>query len=175
MSSIGPSTSVFPLTRAQAGVWFAQQLDPDNPIFNTAECIELRGDVSIPALVGAVRDAVGEAEVLTAAVEVASDGSAYLRPGAHSFDAVPVHDLRDHDDPEAAARDLMEACHRTVVDPRAESCVRAAVLQLDDRIVLLYLGIHHLVIDAYGFGLLMRRIAEIYTADVRGEERPPSK
>lgn len=159
MSSIGPSTSVFPLTRAQAGVWFAQQLDPDNPIFNTAECIELRGDVSIPALVGAVRDAVGEAEVLTAAVEVAADGSAYLRPGAHSFDAVPVHDLRDHDDPEAAARDLMEACHRTVVDPRAESCVRAAVLQLDDRIVLLYLGIHHLVIDAYGFGLLMRRIA----------------
>ncbi|MGW9565919.1 amino acid adenylation domain-containing protein [Prescottella equi] len=175
MSSIGPSTSVFPLTRAQAGVWFAQQLDPDNPIFNTAECIELRGDVSIPALVGAVRDAVGEAEVLTAAVEVASDGSAYLRPGAHSFDAVPVHDLRDHDDPEAAARDLMEACHRTVVDPRAESCVRAAVLQLDDRIVLLYLGIHHLVIDAYGFGLLMRRIAEIYTADVRGEERPACK
>lgn len=175
MSSIGPSTSVFPLTRAQAGVWFAQQLDPDNPIFNTAECIELRGDVSISVLVEAVRCAVGEAEVLTAAVEVASDGSAYLRPGAHRLGPVVVRDLRDRDEPEAAARAVMEADHRTVIDPRSECCVRATVFQLDDRIVLLYLGIHHLVIDAYGFGLLMRRIAELYTADVRGEARPACK
>ncbi|MFM1724323.1 amino acid adenylation domain-containing protein [Rhodococcus sp. PAM 2766] len=175
MSSIGPSTSVFPLTRAQAGVWFAQQLDPDNPIFNTAECIELRGDVSIPTLVGAVRDAVGETEVLTGAAEIAPDGGAYLRPGAHPLGAIAVRDLRGDDDPEAAARALMAADHRTVIDPRSECCVRATVFQLDDRIVLLYLGIHHLVIDAYGFGLLMRRIAELYTADVRGETRPACK
>ncbi|PTR28868.1 non-ribosomal peptide synthase protein (TIGR01720 family)/amino acid adenylation domain-containing protein [Rhodococcus sp. OK519] len=175
MSPTGPSTSAFPLTRAQAGVWFAQQLDPDNPIFNTAECIELRGDVNIEMLVGAVRVAVGEAEVLTAAVEIASDGTAHLRPAAHRLGDVSVRDLRHRRDSWSAAQGLMEADHRRVIDPRSESCVRATVFQLDDRIALLYLCIHHLVIDAYGFGLLMRRIAEIYTADARGQDRPACK
>ncbi|CAM2921758.1 non-ribosomal peptide synthetase [Prescottella defluvii] len=175
MASTGPVASAFPLTRAQAGVWFAQQLDPGNAIFNTAECIELHGDVKVERLVAAVRGAVGEAEVLTAAVEIESDGSVLLRPGAHTLGPVPVVDLCDRDDPWGAAQLRMSADHGRVIDPRTESCVRAQVFVLDDRTVLLYLCIHHLVIDAYGFGLLMRRIADIYTAEVRGEGRPACK
>lgn len=37
----------YSLTGAQTGIWFAQQLDPDNPIYNTAEYIEINGPVNI--------------------------------------------------------------------------------------------------------------------------------
>lgn len=33
-------TQQLPLTGAQAGIWFAQQLDPDNPIYNTGEYVD---------------------------------------------------------------------------------------------------------------------------------------
>lgn len=40
----------YSLTGAQTGIWFAQQLDPDNPIYNTAEYIEINGPVNIALL-----------------------------------------------------------------------------------------------------------------------------
>lgn len=37
----------YSLTGAQTGIWFAQRLDPDNPIYNTAEYIEINGPINI--------------------------------------------------------------------------------------------------------------------------------
>ncbi|MDX5311188.1 MAG: amino acid adenylation domain-containing protein, partial [Rhodococcus sp. (in: high G+C Gram-positive bacteria)] len=175
MPTSGLSTSEFPLTRAQSGVWFAQQLDPANPVFNTAECVELRGEVDVAALLRAVRETVAEAEVPTAAFAVQADGSVVIRPGAHAAPEPAVVDLRREPDPEAAAQHWMREDHTRVLDPARELCLRAAVLRLDDRHAILYLCIHHLVIDAYGFGLLTRRIAERYTADVLGRPVPPAR
>ncbi|CDZ90793.1 non-ribosomal peptide synthetase [Rhodococcus ruber] len=175
MPTSGLSTSEFPLTRAQSGVWFAQQLDPANPVFNTAECVELRGEVDVAAVTRAVRETVAEAEVLTAAFVAQADGSVVIRPGAHEPPDPAVVDLRGEPDPEAAARRWMREDHTRVLDPARELCLRAAVLRLDDRHAILYLCIHHLVIDAYGFGLLTRRIAERYTADVLGRPVPPAR
>lgn len=56
----------WPLSGAQSGIWFAQQLDPDNPIFNTGEYIDIRGPVDPDRFETAVRQAVMEAEALHA-------------------------------------------------------------------------------------------------------------
>ncbi len=40
-------TQQLPLTGAQAGIWFAQQLDPDNPIYNTGEYVEINGAIDV--------------------------------------------------------------------------------------------------------------------------------
>ncbi|MBB3037938.1 non-ribosomal peptide synthetase [Hoyosella altamirensis] len=162
----------FPLTRAQLGVWFAQQLDPSNAIFNTAECVELCGAVEHEALAAAVQDSVNEAEVLVAEFIPDPDGGVSLRPGARSLQAVERVDLRHHADPWAEAHKWMAADHQQVIDPARELCVRAAILQLAPDHALLYLCIHHVVIDAYGFGLLIRRMAQRYTAVVNGSELP---
>ena len=37
----------YPLTEAQSGLWFAQRLDPANPIFNTAHYLDIRGDLDV--------------------------------------------------------------------------------------------------------------------------------
>jgi hypothetical protein len=41
MSEIQDNT--YPLTAAQSGMWFAQFLDPTNPSFWVAECLEIHG------------------------------------------------------------------------------------------------------------------------------------
>ncbi|MFC9361579.1 amino acid adenylation domain-containing protein [Rhodococcus sp. NPDC057014] len=169
------STAAVPLTRAQSGVWFAQQLTPDNPVFNTAECIELRGSVDLAAAARAVRGAADDAEVLTAGFGVEADGTVFQYPGARPL-AEPVRvDLSHSDDPWAAAQQWMADDVAGVIDPLTDPCVRAALLVLADDWVVVYLCVHHLVIDAYGFGLFSRRIAERYTADLRGDDVPASK
>lgn len=54
----------YSLTGAQTGIWFAQQLDPDNPIYNTAEYIEINGPVNIALFEEALRHVIKEAESL---------------------------------------------------------------------------------------------------------------
>ena len=44
----------YPLTEAQSGLWFAQRLDPANPIFNTAHYLDIRGDLDVEAFHAAV-------------------------------------------------------------------------------------------------------------------------
>ena len=53
--------TALPLTTAQQGVWFAQQLDPHSTAFMTAERLELRGPVDDDALAAAIRAAVERA------------------------------------------------------------------------------------------------------------------
>lgn len=160
------------LTRAQTGVWFAQQLDPGNPIFNTSECIELRGTVETDILARAVQFAAQDCEVLVAAFEVRADGTIVQHPGERSLGPVPVVDLADVDDNDRwdAALAWMQADLARPIDPTAEACVRVAILRLAVDHVVLYLCGHHLVLDAFGFSLFNKRIAAHYTALAAGEQ-----
>jgi Condensation domain len=44
----------YPLTQAQAGIWFAQKIDPTNPIYNLGEYIEIRGPIDAALFEGAL-------------------------------------------------------------------------------------------------------------------------
>lgn len=50
------------LTEAQAGLWFAQRLAPDNPSFNTAHAVWIDGPLDVAAFVAAADQAAREAE-----------------------------------------------------------------------------------------------------------------
>ncbi|WP_241385590.1 non-ribosomal peptide synthetase [Rhodococcus sp. CH91] len=170
MPIAGPDASRLALSRAQTGVWFAQQLDPDNPLFNTSECIELRGEVDEEALAAAVYGAAGDAEVLVAAFESLPDGTVVQIPGGRGLDLAPTVDLTDAADPWAAAHEWMTRDLARPVDLAVDPCVRAALLRLAADHVVVYLRAHHIVLDAFGFSLFNRRIAERYTALVAGTE-----
>ena len=52
------------LSSAQSGMWFAQQLDPLNPIYNTGEYVEINGNIHQDIFELAVRKVVMETEAL---------------------------------------------------------------------------------------------------------------
>ncbi|MGB6223859.1 MAG: condensation domain-containing protein, partial [Pseudonocardiaceae bacterium] len=53
-----------PLTAAQTGMWFAQQLDPSNPIYRAVEYIELHGPIDVKLIEAALRQAVTDTQAL---------------------------------------------------------------------------------------------------------------
>lgn len=53
-----------PLSGAQAGIWFAQQMDLQNPAYNTGEYVEIHGPVDPICFKEALRRTMAEAESL---------------------------------------------------------------------------------------------------------------
>ncbi|MFC7342285.1 amino acid adenylation domain-containing protein [Saccharopolyspora griseoalba] len=162
-----------PLSAAQAGIWFAQQLDQENPIFNTAERVEIRGAVDPELFADALRRVVREAETLRIRVV---DGE---EPGqvVEELDAVelPVLDFSGEADPDARAQDWIRADMRAPVHltrSRAEGgrLWTAALCKLGEHRWWWYQRVHHVAVDGYGFSIIIRRVAEIYTALAAGED-----
>ncbi|WP_290580128.1 amino acid adenylation domain-containing protein [Ketobacter sp.] len=170
-----------PITPAQMGIWLGQQLDPENPAYWTAEYLELLGsqlrgsqlqdsqlqdtELDCERLQQAVRAAVLECEALHMRF-VERDGTVWQQPGPvpeacctlRAFDSVDPSQRR------AAAEAWMQAQLRIPVDLEQGPLWHCHLLQLSPGHHLLLLQAHHILLDGFGFALLLRRIAALYNA-----------
>lgn len=158
-----------PLTAAQTGVWYAQRLDPDSPMFNIGQYLDIRGPVDAVRLEQAIRQVITEAESVRARFgEVDGRPLQVIEPlGDWSL---PIVDLTAEADPAEAARAWLDQDINTPLDPTGDRLFAAALLRLEDERFYLYQRIHHLLVDGYGATLLILRLARIYRALELGEE-----
>ncbi|SBT41188.1 non-ribosomal peptide synthetase [Micromonospora narathiwatensis] len=163
-----------PLTTAQFGVWLAQRLDPDNPIYNLAEYADLAGPLDHAVFEAALRRTVADTEALRIRVEEPVEGQPVLSVAPAVDWTLPVLDLRAAADPYAAALDWMRADAARPVDPGQAPLFRYALLRLADDRTLWYQCYHHLALDGYGMVLVARRVAEVHTALSGGDEPGPA-
>ncbi|SER89868.1 nonribosomal peptide synthetase DhbF [Lentzea xinjiangensis] len=164
------STAGHPLTPAQLGVWFAQQMDPASPIYNIGEYLEITGSVDVALFEAAIRIAVDETEALHVGFADTDDGPRQIvrPPGDWTVDVI---DLRGEPDPRAAAVRVMRADLGRPVDLIEDRLFAQMVFVAADR-VFWYQRAHHVVLDAYGLMLVARRVSNVYTALAAGE--PPT-
>ncbi|MEU6062572.1 amino acid adenylation domain-containing protein [Streptomyces sp. NPDC047097] len=161
-----------PLTGAQTGVWYGQRLAPESPVYNVGQYVAIDGPVDADLFEAALRRTVGEAEALTVRFEEDEAGGVWQHTaeGPYTGEVLRVLDHRAEADPEAAALARMRADMDRPADPAAEPLFAFALHRVGEDRTLWYQRVHHIALDAYGFSLLARRTAEVYTALVRGEE-----
>ncbi|WP_158889707.1 non-ribosomal peptide synthetase [Amycolatopsis anabasis] len=158
-----------PLTAAQLGVWFGQRIDPASPAYNTAEYVDIRGDLDVAAFARAIRETSAEAEIFSVLFGQDENGP-WQRTGA-SVPPVPVlTDLTGEEDPERAALSLMRAELARVPDLERGPLVTQFLLRIAADRYLWFQRCHHILLDGYGFSIVARRVAELYTAAVTGTE-----
>ncbi|GAA4823433.1 amino acid adenylation domain-containing protein [Streptomyces ziwulingensis] len=160
--------AVLPLTAAQSGMWYAQALDPLSPAQNTAECLEIDGPLDPEVFAAALRRVTGEAEALRVRVADTPDGPRQYLP--ESVEPPLTVDLASSP---AEAEAWMRADLAEPFDLAAGPLFRQALLRVGEDRWLWYQCVHHLVMDGYGYSLLVRRTAEVYSALARGEEPAP--
>ncbi|MFF5897191.1 amino acid adenylation domain-containing protein [Streptomyces argenteolus] len=163
---------VLPLTAAQSGMWFAQSLDPLSPAQNTAECLEIEGPLDPELFARALRRVTSEAEALRVRVEDSPEGPRQ-RVLASVELPLTTRDLRGAADADARAGEWMRADLAEPFDLTAGPLFRHALFRVGEERWLWYQRIHHLVMDGFGYSLLVRRTAEVYTALARGTEPGP--
>ncbi len=162
-----------PLTEAQAGLWYAQRLDPANPLFNTGQYIELTGPLDREAFAAAVAQAVTEADALALRIIDAPAGPMQIvDPGRRPV--LEVIDLSGTDDPLAAAQADIARDMATPIDPTRDVLAAERLFVLGPQRYVWQQRIHHLAIDGYGMILLTQRVAELYNAGLRGTVPGPA-
>ncbi|MEU9206051.1 amino acid adenylation domain-containing protein, partial [Streptomyces sp. NPDC048332] len=156
------------------GIWVAQQLAPDSPLYNCATCFRIDGRIDHALLAEAVRRTVAETDALRARFDDDGDEPHQIIEPAGE---VPVQfvDVSTAADPDAAARAWMDDDLSVPADPRAGRLYTHALFDLGHDRTLFYFRHHHLVLDGYGQNLYLRRLAQTYTALVAGQEPAPTR
>ncbi|MEU5163901.1 AMP-binding protein [Streptomyces sp. NPDC020875] len=166
---------------AHQAMWLAQKMSPDT--LNHAMILwDVDGELDRAAMASAFRYVLDEAEVLRitftdftdfTAGEGGTGGPLRLIP-RELGDWQPFHlDLGAEPDPEQAARDRLAELLGRPFDLARDLLFRLGTVTLAPTRSLVVIAYHHLISDGYGAGgLLSRRLAEVYTALVRGAEIP---
>ncbi|MDR4228225.1 amino acid adenylation domain-containing protein [Bacillus mojavensis] len=153
----------YSLTGAQSGIWFAQQLDPDNPIYNTAEYIEINGPIDISLFEEALRHVIKEAESLHVRFGEDMDGPWQMMNPSPDVQ-LQVIDVSSEPNPEKTALNWMKADLAKPVDLQHDTLFREALFKAGPQRFFWYQRIHHIAIDGFGFSLIAQRVAHAYTA-----------
>ncbi|MEU4924402.1 amino acid adenylation domain-containing protein, partial [Streptomyces parvus] len=156
------------LMAAQLGIWTAQHLHPDNPIYNVGEYMEINGELDVDLFERALRSAVREAEAVH--TRFVGEGEA-VRQHVRVSDDWPFHriDLSGEPDPRARAEEWMRTDMRRPVDMRGDALFTQAMIRLGPDHVYWYQRCHHILGDGFSGPLVNNRIAQIYAALSSGD------
>ncbi|WP_353949907.1 enterobactin synthase subunit F [Stenotrophomonas maltophilia] len=170
MNAVALATPVA-LTEAQAGLWFAQRLAPDNPSFNTAHAVWIDGPLDVAAFVAAADQAAGEAGAFALRFAEGADGQPLQWHDPAHVPLLSVRDVSAEADAAAAARSLMHADRMSPVDPTRDRISQQVLLELGGQRWVWYLRVHHLAADGYGMALFTDRVCALYAGRM-GEPLP---
>src|SRR5262249_708660 len=155
------------LSDAQLGIWFAQTIATSNAASNLAEYLEIAGFVDATLLEAALRQVVDETEALRVSFVKDADGPAQIIGPSPDWSLSRV-DVSDAPDPQAAAEQWMWSDLARPVDLIDGPLFTYALLKAAPDRFFWYSRYHHIVIDGFGFALLARRVAHVYSALVGG-------
>lgn len=156
---------MIPLSYAQQRLWFLQQLQDPNTLFNVPLLLKLRGELRADALQAALDDVARRHESLrTVFADVEGVGRQIVREAAQA--RVPF-ELREVDAGALEAAQREAAGH--VFDLAVEIPIRATLFRLgpDEHVLLLLL--HHIASDGSSLAPLTGDLATAYAARCRGQ------
>ncbi|GLU50313.1 non-ribosomal peptide synthetase [Nocardiopsis ansamitocini] len=162
-----------PLTAAQTGLWYAQQLDPANPVYAIAEYIEIEGPLDVATFRAAVRRAVLETDAIHLRFGE-EDGRPWQQVDRPDDWQLTVVDLTGETDPAEAARAWMRDDLAQPLDVHGGALFAEVLFSLGPEHYFVYQRVHHLLLDGYGAVLVLGRITEIYDALVAGTDPGPA-
>jgi amino acid adenylation domain-containing protein len=151
-------------TSAQYGIWVAQQVDPDDPGYLTAEIVELDGALDVDALTGSVEAVLDHADALHMRFTWTDDRLWQTRRASNT--RLPLVDLSAQAEPEQAAHRWINASLAVCCDVTSDPLYRTALLRLSPTRHWWYLQVHHIALDGFGYGLLQQAVAARYSACV---------
>lgn len=153
-----------PLTAGQMDFWEEFLFHPDQPVSTVAHCLDLQGPLDEGALASAIRQTVAEADTLSLRFRETGDGRVQQQVDPARAPRLMLHDLRGADDPDAAARRIMQGDMDAVLDLRRHPLSAQMLLRVGDRRWLWYSRGHHIILDGFGVALIEGRVATLYTA-----------
>ncbi|WP_437111391.1 amino acid adenylation domain-containing protein [Streptomyces sp. enrichment culture] len=159
-----------PLSYAQRAIWRAEQLLPGSALHNETAAFRLTGPVDADALERALAVLAARHEAMRCAVLTGDDGEPYQHFADRTRPAVELTDLSGlpEDAREERLAGLVARAATEPFDPTRAPLMRTRLFRLGgDRHLLLFVA-HHIVVDAWAFGVFLEELAAQYAAETGG-------
>ena len=154
-----------PLSFAQERLWLLNQLEPDNPSYNEQAALKLHGKLNVVALEQSLNKIIDRHEALRTNFRTINEQPVQVITDSLNLN-VPIVDLSElpESEREIACQQLATTEANRPFDLTSSPLIRASVVKLTEVEHALVLTIHHIVVDGWSIGVLMRELATIYSA-----------
>ena len=171
-SSMPPPDNDHPLSHNQQGLWFIQQIEPENTAYNTFLAIDLEPRVQLHVLRRACEHMTRRHSALRTVFLATLDGP---RQRVREDQIVTLRHVAVEDESQLDSH-LEEETHQPFNLEVGPLC-RFAVFELPQGSRrLLCVTVHHLVVDQWSLAVLLREIEEAYDAFAAGRlPNPPRR
>ncbi|HEV2707207.1 MAG TPA: amino acid adenylation domain-containing protein, partial [Pyrinomonadaceae bacterium] len=164
-----------PLSFAQQRLWFIHKLEPSSSAYNLPVAVRLTGQLNVPALRQTLSEIVRRHESLRTSFGM-NDGQPVQLIAPHVELDLPVSDVSHLPEEERIreARERASAEARRPFDLERGPLYRLGLLRLSAEDHVLLFTMHHIISDGWSMGVLVREVAELYSAFVEGKPSPLS-
>ncbi|MES1244220.1 MAG: amino acid adenylation domain-containing protein, partial [Acidobacteriota bacterium] len=171
-----PRDRDLPLSFAQQRLWFLDQLDPGNPLYNIGIALRVRGPLDVRALVRSLEEIVRRHEVLRTVFRDPRDRSG--APAQVVMPPAPLElprvDLSALDPARRAEAPLQLAAEqaRRPFDLARGPLFRVLLARLGEGEHAVLFTLHHIVSDGWSMRNLVAELGALYPAFAAGEPSP---
>ncbi|HQS13159.1 MAG TPA: condensation domain-containing protein, partial [Sphingorhabdus sp.] len=171
MIGISEQSTVLPLSAAQRGVWFGHLLDPSSYAYNIGQYTEIGGEIDLSCFEKAAAHVLAGTEALRLNIFEAEAGL-FQSISPQVVGVLVVVDVSDEPDPHHAALAIMRVELVRPFDLACNPLVRWRLIRLAPNHFYWLQVNHHIAVDGYAGSLIAQRMAQSYTALVKGESLP---
>ncbi|MFN6486360.1 MULTISPECIES: non-ribosomal peptide synthetase [unclassified Nostoc] len=154
-----------PLSFAQERLWLLNQLEPDSPFYNEQTALKFHGQLNVAALEQSLNKIIARHEVLRTNFRTINEQPVQVIADSLTL-SVLVVDLTELPESEKAI-----ACQKLATtelaqpfDLASSALIRACVVKSTELEHAFILTVHHIIVDGWSTGILMRELATIYSA-----------
>ncbi|MDP9975258.1 natural product biosynthesis luciferase-like monooxygenase protein/amino acid adenylation domain-containing protein [Variovorax paradoxus] len=169
MKMISSPDSDWPLSFAQLGIWFERQFYSNEPSHNVGEYVEISGPIDPDRFIHCLSLATRESQALNANFIEKESGPRQFFKDSPLEDAIEFIDLSNVADPQRAVRDAIAARMDHPRLPSDSTLFSFCLFKLADEKFVWHHLYHHIIIDGFGYSLIARRVAELYSEMTNGQ------
>ncbi|MDX0647517.1 amino acid adenylation domain-containing protein [Sinorhizobium medicae] len=153
----------------QRRLWFLEHLAPGQARYNCPHALRARGRFPLAALEQALERLVERHEALRSSFKAGSDGEPVRCVASAVATPLQIIDLAGATDPQLAARAFLRRVSARPFDLSRAPLWRSGCLRLASDDYILYLSAHHVVLDDWSIGLILREMDALIARATRGE------
>ncbi|ELS00507.1 amino acid adenylation enzyme/thioester reductase family protein [Xenococcus sp. PCC 7305] len=163
----------YPVSFAQARLWFLDQLEPGNPAYNISLALELKGELNIAVLEQSLNEIVRRHETLRTIFAIA-DGQPgqIIAPSLKLSLSVVDYQNNLASQSDRAIQEFLTEQAQQPFNLSQGPLFRAKLLRLAEQEHVFVLEMHHIISDGWSTEILLQELEALYKAFLTGETSP---
>jgi len=158
------------LSFAQQRLWFLDQYEPDNILYNISDPIRLQGALNVTALEQSLSEILRRHEALRTTFSIVDDRPVQVINAACDF-SLTLIDLRESssEEKEATAARLAAEEAETPFNLARGPLLRVKLLRLAEDDHVLLITMHHIISDGWSIKVFIRELEVLYEGYTNGQ------